>query len=179
MCETSSFIFNRMLALLRSVHASKKNLRWFGKFLSLYNDISLYDHRPTDFTLELDACLTGLGERWGNFVYYLPISCDFMNWSIVHLEMVNILLAVRLFQNQWSGCRVLTRCDNEAVVTVLRSGRTRILILVHVPGISGMCRSWLTSTFIMPLLEGWTGSPQDVGKLLSQAQNPVWVPVDI
>ena len=61
---------NRMLALLRSGHASQKihltpefrrDLRWFAKFLPLYNGVSLYDHRTIDHTLELDACLTGLG----------------------------------------------------------------------------------------------------------------------
>ena len=46
---------NCMLALLRSGHAKqkidltpdfKRDLRWFGKFLPLYNGISLYDHSP-------------------------------------------------------------------------------------------------------------------------------------
>ena len=55
---------NCMLALLRSGHVYQKidltsdfrrDLRWFGKFLPLYNGVSLYDHRPIDFTLELDA----------------------------------------------------------------------------------------------------------------------------
>ena len=112
---------NRMLALLRS----GRDLRWFGKFLLLYNGVSLHDHSPVDLTLELDACLTGLGGRWSNFAYHLPIVHGFMNWSIVHLEMVNILLAVRLFQVQWSGRKLLIRCDNEAGVSALRSGRTR------------------------------------------------------
>ena len=62
--------WNRMLALLRSGHASQKihltpefrrDLRWFVKFLPLYNGVSLYDHRTIDHTLELDAYLTGLG----------------------------------------------------------------------------------------------------------------------
>ena len=48
-----------------------------------------------------------------------------MNWSIVQLEMVNILLAVKLFQAQWAGRKILVKCDNEAVVSVLRSGRTK------------------------------------------------------
>ena len=77
---------NRMIALLRSGHANQKNdltsdfrrdLRWFGKFLPLYNGVSLYDHRLIDFTLELDACLTGLGGRWSKFVYHLPIARGF------------------------------------------------------------------------------------------------------
>ena len=189
---------NRMLALLRSGHASqridltadfKRDLSWFGKFLPMYNGVSLYDHRPIDFTLELDACLTGLGGRWSKFVYHLPIPRGFMNWSIVHLEMVNILLAVRLFQRQWSGRRVLIRCDNEAVVTVLRSGKTRD------PYLGACARNiWYVAALadidlqyahirgldngVADLLSRWTGSTQDVKKLLSQVQDPVWVPVD-
>ena len=73
---------NRMLDLLRYAHRRqkvmltpdfKRDLRWFSKFLPLYNGVSLYDHRPTDMTLELDVCLTGLGGRSVNFIYYLPI----------------------------------------------------------------------------------------------------------
>ena len=190
---------NCMLALLRSGHATQKidltsdfrrYLRWFGKFLPLYNGVSLYDHSPVDFTLELDACLTGLGGRWSNFVYHLPIARGFMNWSIVHLQMVNILLAVRLFQVQWSGRKVLIRCDNEAVVSVLRSGRTRD------PYLGACARNiWYVSALadmdlqyahirgldngVADLLSRWTGSPNDISKLLSQVQDPVWVPVNV
>ena len=39
--------------------------------------------------------------------------------------MVNILLAVRLFKCQWSSRKVLTQCDNEIVVSVLKTGKTR------------------------------------------------------
>ena len=39
--------------------------------------------------------------------------------------MINILLALRLFKHQWSRRKVLIRCDNEAVVTVLKTGKTR------------------------------------------------------
>ena len=95
-CVKPARVFlNRMLALLRSGRAAQKiiltpefkhGLRGFDKFLPLYNGVSLYDHRPIDHTLELDACLTGL-----------------RGWSIVYLEMVNILLSVQLFQAQWAG----------------------------------------------------------------------------
>ena len=103
----------------------KRDLRWFAKFLPTYNGISLYDHKQVDVTLELDACLTGFGGRSGNFVYHLPIERGFRNWTIVHLEMINILIAIRLFKFQWASKKVLIRCDNEAVVTVLKSGKTR------------------------------------------------------
>ena len=100
------------------------------------------------------------------------------------LEMVNILLAVRLFQAQWAGRRVLITCDNEAVVSVLRSGRTRDSYL-------GACvrNIWYVSVLadidlhyahirglnngVADLLSRWTGSPKDVSQLLSQVQDPV------
>ena len=134
-CVKPARIFlNRMLDLLRSCHGCqkikltsnfKRDLRWFAKFLPTYNGISLYDHKQVDVTLELDACLTGFGGRSGNFVYHLPIQRGFRNWTIVHLEMINILLATRLFKFQWASKKVLIRCDNEAVVTVLKSGKTK------------------------------------------------------
>ena len=98
--------------------------------------------------------------------------------------MVNILLAVRLFQVQWSGRKVLIRCDNEVVVSVLRSGRTRdpypgacarniwyVLALAdmdlqyaHVRGLDNG---------VADLLSRWTGSPNDISKLFSLVQDPV------
>ena len=190
---------NRMLALLRVGHASQKihlttefrrDLRWFEKFLPLYNGVSLYDHRPTDHTLELDACLTGLGGRWCDFVYHLPIPLGFMNWSIVHLEMVNILLAVRLFQAHWASRKVLIKCDNEAVVSVLRSGKTKDPYLgacarniwyvcaladidvqyVHIRGLDNR---------VADLLSRWSGSGKDSIELQMYVKNPVWVPVNM
>ena len=134
-CVKPARIFlNRMLDLLRFAHSRqkvtltpdfKRDLKWFAKFLPLYNGVSLYDHRPIDVSLELDACLTGLGGRSGNFIYHLPIPLGYRSWTIVHLEMVNILVAVRLFHQQWASKKVLIHCDNAAVVSVLKSGRTR------------------------------------------------------
>ena len=123
-------------------------------------------------------------------MYHLPIARGFMNWSIVHLEMMNNLLAVRLFQVQWFGRKVLIRCDNEAVVSVLRSGRTRD------PYLGACARNiWYVSALadmglqyahirgldngVADLLSRWTGSPNDISKLLSQVQDPVLVPVNV
>ena len=44
----------------------KKDLKWFEKFLPLYNCISLYQHKNVDSVLDLDACLTGIGGRWNH-----------------------------------------------------------------------------------------------------------------
>ena len=38
-----------------------RDLRWFSRFLETKNGVSIYNHRPVNCTIELDACLTGLG----------------------------------------------------------------------------------------------------------------------
>ena len=112
-CVRPARIFlNRMLDLLRSAHVLltpdfKRDLRWFAKFLPMYNGVSLYDHKPIDLTLELDTCLTGFGSRCGRSIYHLHIVRGFRQWAVVHLEMVNILIAIRLFKSLWEGRKVL------------------------------------------------------------------------
>ena len=80
-----------MLTMLR--HASnpnrivltndfKRDLRWFQKFLLLYNGISMYGHKVSDYTLELDACLTGIGGCWGNLVYHLIVPQGYLDMGI-------------------------------------------------------------------------------------------------
>ena len=132
--KPARYFLNRMLATLRDVNNParivlnddfQRDLAWFEKFLPQYNGVSMYVHKNSDSTLELDACLTGLGGHWGQYVYHLPISRGFANLDIVHLEMVNIVVALRLFARLWSGTRVLIRCDNDAVVKVLNAGKAR------------------------------------------------------
>ena len=132
--KPSRFFVNRMLDLLRrnydasSItldHDFKRDLRWFQSFLSQYNGTSFFDHKPIHHVVELDACLVGLGGRCGHLVYHLPIVKHYANLTIVHLEMVNILVALRVFAHLWSKQRILVKCDNQAVVHVLTTGRTK------------------------------------------------------
>ena len=128
-CFKPSRIFvNRMLELLCQNYDAplisitqefKRDLRWFCNFLGQYNGTSYFDHKSTDFVVELDACLVGLGGRYKNLVYHLPVVKQYANLSIVHLEMINILVAVRIFGHSWHKKLVLVKCDNEAVVQVL------------------------------------------------------------
>ena len=79
----------------------------------------MYGHKAVDFVLQLDACLTGLPSGfWGNMVYHLPIPCGFKSLDIVHLEMANILVVVKIFARTWTGRRVLIKCNNQAVVAL-------------------------------------------------------------
>ena len=138
--------------------------------------------------LELDACLTGFGGRSGNYVYHLPILRGFRNLTIVHLEMVNILLAIRTFKPHWASKKILIQCDNEAVVTVLRSGKTRDPYLtacarniwytaaaadidlqyVHIRGVNNR---------IADVLSRWQGTTDQLNLLYHHIQKPIWLHV--
>ena len=139
--KSARFFLNRMLDTLRS-HFSKekisldtnfhRDLNWFKKFLTKFNGKAFFVHRPIQATIELDACLKGLGAVYVGQVYAIPIPQYCQNFSIVHLEMLNILVAVRVWKQYWKNKRVLLKCDNQAVVTVLNSGKTQDLTLAAI-----------------------------------------------
>ena len=117
-----------MLALFRDNYDAEHiqlNVRWFDKFLRMYNGASYYDHKPAHYTVELDVCLTGLGGRWKNLVYHLPLPEHSKNLGIVQIEIINILLAIRLFVDIWAHRLILIKCDNSAVVQVLKTSNIR------------------------------------------------------
>ena len=139
--RSSRFFLNRLLDVLRSIHdkdqvvlsqEAQRDINWFQKFLPTFNGITIFDHRPIAHDIELDACLQGLGARWGSQVFAFPLPLGYLNYNIAHLEMLNILVALRVWQNFWAKTRVRIACDNEAVVQVLGSGRTRDLTLAAI-----------------------------------------------
>ena len=126
-----------MQALLRDNYEShlisltrdfRWNFKWFHKFLQNFNRTSYFDHKPVDHVIELDACLVELGGKCHNFVYHLPIVRHYKNLAFTKLEMVNMLVATRLFAKLWHRKRVkcLIKCDNLTVFQVLQTGKTRV-----------------------------------------------------
>ena len=82
-----------------------------------------------EFDVFLDASLSGIGGVCGKETYHHVIPNFLENSPIVVLEMFNILVATRLWAFNWANKNVLIHCDNEAVVTILNSGKTRDLTL--------------------------------------------------
>ena len=82
-------------------------------------------------SIELDACLTGIGACYNNMVYHYQFKVGEVSrmFNIVHLEMWNVLVALRIWGHQWSSQSVNIKCDNEAVVSVINTGATRDFIL--------------------------------------------------
>ena len=71
--------------------------------------------------------MQGLGAICDNEVYSIAITLGFeeYDFSTVRLEMLNILVALHVWGNNWQGKQMVIHCDNQAVVVILNSGKTR------------------------------------------------------
>ena len=104
----SRFFLNRMLQLLRDNVETKKilitghfrsDVAWFNYFLPHYNGVTYYDQTHCHSEIHLDASLTGLGGAYGSMVYALPIPKGYMSYNIAHLEILNIVVALKVWVN--------------------------------------------------------------------------------
>ena len=123
-------------------------------------------------------------------VYALPIPLGFKDYTIVHLEILNIVVAAKIWASHWTKKRVQNFCDNMAVVDVLNTGRARDPILAtcarnlwliaaifnidfifsHIPGVENS---------VADLLSRWKHDPDHVKKLETLVETPVWVDTHI
>ena len=63
--------------------------------------------------IELDACLTGLDGRFNHLVYTYQFKDSIIPsmFTIVHMEMWNVLLALRLWGHMWKRKQIVVKCD--------------------------------------------------------------------
>ena len=127
----------RMLALFRQNPGAKRitltkdfhrDLAWFLVFLPRFNGITYIKKFPIPqaHTLHVDASLSGLGGVWNDEVYATRLfNLYHRDLGIVHLEMLNLVLALKLWASNWAHSVVQFYCDNAAVVQVVQTGRTR------------------------------------------------------
>ena len=89
---------------------------------------------------------------------------------------MNILVAIRLFVHHWSDRKILVKCDNQAGVSVLKSGRTQDPYLSACAGIIWCCGARHdidmrymhlpgANNSVVDLLSRWQGSLTDFEKL--------------
>ena len=163
-----------MLQLLRNTPAKDcvtlhtgfyRDLNWFNTFLAQYNGTTFYDNQIIHATVFLDACLQGLGGTFDNMVYALPLPLNFKNYTIVHLEILNLVVALKLWGSHWKDKTIEIKCDNMAVVEVLRSGKARDSILATCAR-----NIWLLSAMfnVELLVNHIPGSHNTVADLLSR-----------
>lgn len=111
----------------------KQDLLWFLRFLPDYNGIHLIDVPTANETVELDSCLTGCGGVHNGQFYHTTFPSFILNEHrpICHLEMLNIVVAVKLWAPKWKNNTVTLFCDNAPAINVLSSGRGRDSFLLQ------------------------------------------------
>ena len=184
-CVAPARIFiNRMLALFReNVHKKRikltqeffQDLLWFQKFLPNFNGITYLVKTEVlgENYVYLDASLTGLGAIWNNRVYSTAIfSIPGFQLKIVHLEMLNIVLALRTWGPYWQHHRIKIFCDNLAVVQVVKSSKTKDKFLA-----ACIRNIWLVSASndIEIIIEHIEGKKNVIADLLSRLHSPAGV----
>ena len=111
---------------------ARRDTTWFQKFMPTFNGVVFLDQTPVNCAIELDPTLRGLGARWGSRIYTLTLPLGYLDMNIAHLEILNILVALRVWHQFWANKKVAIACDNEAVVYVLNTGRTRDLTVAAI-----------------------------------------------
>ena len=191
------YFVNRLLETLRGMDRERipmsepvqRDINWFLKFVKSFNGTATYIHTKLYSTdcIQLDACLTGIGGRFNECVYTYQFRHNEIPsmFTIVHLEMWNVLVALRLWGHMWAKKQIIIECDNEAVVSVVNSGVTKDtglgalvrniwletalkdiqLKLIHVKGKNNQCAD---------LLSRWHLVNNNWHKLMAMVHRPVW-----
>ena len=114
----------------------KSDLQWWAMFTRRWNGISVMSSLgrvPPSSTVTSDA-----SGRWGCGAFLDSgkwFQCEWKGaWAEVHItakELLPIVLASALWGREWTGRTVLCRCDNAAVVAIIRSGRSKHPLCMH------------------------------------------------
>jgi hypothetical protein len=108
----------------------KKDLKWWSMFIEVFNGVSFIPQltwTEPDVTFATDSSLKGCGGICFKEYFHVefPEAIKIQNLAIHKLEMLAVLLGVRLWGHYCAGMKVQIYCDNEAVVSVINSSRTR------------------------------------------------------
>ena len=135
---------NRMLNELREMPKRgseslslefKKDVKFFIDLWPEFNGIKIVVKGEVECQnkLELDACLLGCGAFTGK-CYYAE---EFPQWlrdeghSIAHLELLNVVVAVKVWCEEWRGQRVEIITDNMNACLAMQTGRSRDGFIQH------------------------------------------------
>ena len=152
-----------------------------------YNGVTFYDNKPVQAVIELDASLTGLGAVFQNMVYALPLPHDHLNYNIAQLEMLNIMVALKVWGYTWQNMRIEIKCDNLAVVQVLQEGKARDPLLATIARNIWMLTSIFnihlsvshiagTNNAVADLLSRWWVTENRDKKLSTLLHSWKWIP---
>ena len=73
----------------------------------------------------MQVCEDGRINEFNNMVYFIPIPKGYMGYNIAHLEMINVVMALKVWGQCWANKRINIHCDNKVVVDIFTYGRAR------------------------------------------------------
>ena len=114
----------------------QSDLYWWALFLEEWNGVSMFDgmvHSTPVATVTSDA-----SGSWGCGAYSSPGAWfQFQwpsSWNHIHItvkELLPIVVACGVWGHLWHGKTILCRCDNAAVVAIIRSGSSKDRVAMH------------------------------------------------
>ena len=193
------YFLKRMLALLRQNHDNNhikltqelaRDLNWFVVFLKTYNGVTYYDTRNIYDTIFLDTSLAGLGGYFNQVIYTIPFPRGYKDYNINHLEMLNVMVALKIWGPCWENKNISVRCDNLPVVEIFNTGKARDPILAACPRnvwlLTAIFHIHLTvqhiqgrSNHIADLLSRWFITQHNQEKFKNVLPHHTWVPAHI
>ena len=128
---------NRILNFLREMPKDgevqitqelKEDVSFFAELMPRFNAVTVLNKTlvPCSDQLEVDACLSGCGGVCSGEFYSrtFPIAVLNTGHHISHLEMLNLVVACRLWSQIWSGKKIQIYCDNMQTCIALQNGRS-------------------------------------------------------
>ena len=102
----------------------------------MYNGVSVIktcDWSSMDQIFMTDSCLTGCDGLCENQFFHrqFPEFITQKNPSIVHLECLALMVAIKFWAKHWIGQKLTINSDNEAICYVIGSGRTKYRLLLN------------------------------------------------
>ena len=113
---------------------ARKDILWWYLFLPDFQGTGimwLIDVYEIDAEIAIDACLKGArgvsGQEFFRVAFPLKILGE--GTSIAHLELWAVIIGVRLWGSRCTGKIIRVKSDNEAVTTIINTGRSSDLKL--------------------------------------------------
>ena len=140
--EPARIFISRLLQALRGcgdrwyigvTDSIRADLQWFLEFLVTWNGVSLVPSPAPHRTIQVDACLTGVGAHDGQVAYAARIAPDNDPVAnITEIEAANIVIALHTFlTDDDAGGHIMIHCDNLPSVQALTSGRANNTVLAE------------------------------------------------
>ena len=107
---------------------ARKDIAWWGRCAHQYNGVSLiwlHKEPGTDVILQTDACPKGYGGICGSEYFRGRFPRHLQGKNIAILEIWAVMVGLKLWAHKLKGKYFWIHVDNEAVASVLNTGKTK------------------------------------------------------